>query len=926
MQQHEEGKELRSQVEEIQGHQHLPATSARSIHNSGLFRSTSVEEEDEEGGKKFQESNYVDTTAQSTSAQQQKKIDDDLPTHKVLFVGRGATSETRKERDKRKEEQINVALHDSSSTKLAFANEELTSANNNNKEISFRGNSSDTSMLSDNNAHERHHAEQEFVIDNSNMNESNEDQQDKARIPSPLCLQANEEIREMEKHPQLQHTTNDTVSDPQDQQMVIAAQSSGSFPMNSGRLANPAAENLAIQQRFVGQQQLGSNVSSGRNKQLCQQNDEEGGSGSFSEKHKVDFSVHISADLVGDTAPVTEEEIRAKIFRESAQAEIVQPEVPKQAEPSNLNNFARKHWSILTLICLAIVGAIVVVAVFVLGSDDGDDTLPESIPRDVFITTPPSLTPTFQLSTSRPTLQPWTYEMQIRYEFFNELVWPISGNALDLPDSPQSQAFQWLILEDDCVLFAINSTDSVFLKERYVLAVLYFATNGPQWSADRGFLSKEHHCSWGIQSQYGYEGVGCRNGFVSDLVLSNNNLEGMLPPELSSLTALTYLDFFLNRLYGTIPRTLAQLPLLSDIAFDFNDLSGTLPSIFFEMKSLRQLWLDDNVLTGRLPENIGSATALTSLTMVNNLLTGSIPAGLSTLKRLLDLSLSENLFVGQWPSFAESHALIQLQLGGSQLSGSIPTTIGNCKNLEFIHFYDMSLNSSVPTEMTALPKLVLVQITNADLSGTIPIFVSTNMEYILFQRNRLRGGLDDFLTQATTSLLGFNLEDNLLGGSIPKAIGNYTSLNNIILSGNDLTGTIGTEVGLLTTLDYLDVAGNKLTGTIPTELGQLSAVRDLYMSDNHLEGQLPSELGNMSSLQAFTVFTNSLTGTISTSIAEMKTLNYLQVYNNSFNGSLSAFCNRTETVDIAADCSELSCDCCAICCNQQGVCKPNAFI
>jgi Leucine-rich repeat (LRR) protein len=178
-------------------------------------------------------------------------------------------------------------------------------------------------------------------------------------------------------------------------------------------------------------------------------------------------------------------------------------------------------------------------------------------------------------------------------------------------------------------------------------------------------------------------------------------------------------------------------------------------------------------------------------------------------------------------------------LGNSQFSGTVPTIIGKCKNL------DVSLSGIVPTEMIAWPTLAgVVEITNAGLSGAVPIFAFNNMDYISLSKNRLSERLEGVFAQTPTSLFAFSFERNLLEGQIPDTIiGNYTLLTGIFLSNNYITGTIP-ELGRLAALKFLRLSGNQ-----PTALGQLSAVIELYISEKHLEGPLPGELGRMSALQ-----------------------------------------------------------------------------
>ena len=75
--------------------------------------------------------------------------------------------------------------------------------------------------------------------------------------------------------------------------------------------------------------------------------------------------------------------------------------------------------------------------------------------------------------------------------------------GLDDVENPVYLAFTW-IAEDDPLFLC---PDDINLLQRYVLALLYFATNGDNWSKCRrdglapcnagNFLSGVHECMWG---------------------------------------------------------------------------------------------------------------------------------------------------------------------------------------------------------------------------------------------------------------------------------------------------------------------------------------------------------------------------------------------------------------------------------------------
>eukprot|EP00593_Proboscia_inermis_P010193 CAMPEP_0171301876 /NCGR_PEP_ID=MMETSP0816-20121228/11125_1 /TAXON_ID=420281 /ORGANISM="Proboscia inermis, Strain CCAP1064/1" /LENGTH=87 /DNA_ID=CAMNT_0011779807 /DNA_START=10 /DNA_END=269 /DNA_ORIENTATION=+ len=79
----------------------------------------------------------------------------------------------------------------------------------------------------------------------------------------------------------------------------------------------------------------------------------------------------------------------------------------------------------------------------------------------------------------------------------------------------------------------------------------------------------------------------------------------------------------------------------------------------------------------------------------------------------------------------------------------------------------------------------------------------------------------------------FLAKNDFDAGSIPRSLGNLTSLEELSLKDTQLTGTIPTDVfstRTMTNLTLLDLDSNSLTGTIPTELASLEQLRFLLLN------------------------------------------------------------------------------------------------
>lgn len=361
--------------------------------------------------------------------------------------------------------------------------------------------------------------------------------------------------------------------------------------------------------------------------------------------------------------------------------------------------------------------------------------------------------------------------------------------------SPHYRALQWLST-DNITLSGDRPTTTIL--ERYVLALLYFGTDGPNWTRqDLNFLTESSVCEWNNKippDRLGGLGIYCdiSASSVRQVVLYGIGLAGTIPWELSLVSDLQGLSIGTNSLTGSIPVELASLQKLDFFHVALNQLSGTIPTEFGRLTLLTDFHISSNFLSGTLPSEIGLWKNLIDVRMHNNTLSGSIPSEL-----------------GQWT------ALTFLSLGYNSFTGILPTQLAHISGLQSIHLYTNQLTGNIPTE---------------------------------FGR--------------WTNLKELYLHENLLTGSLPIELGLLTALEVLNVHSNKLSGTVPTELGLLTSTTTLSLSMNLLTGTLPTELGQMTSVLIFYIDNTMLQGTLPTELAAMKSVQDFWVNQNALTGTL----------------------------------------------------------------
>ncbi|KAK2458096.1 receptor protein EIX2 [Trifolium repens] len=91
--------------------------------------------------------------------------------------------------------------------------------------------------------------------------------------------------------------------------------------------------------------------------------------------------------------------------------------------------------------------------------------------------------------------------------------------------------------------------------------------------------------------------------FVVTMDLSQNNLIGFIPNEITWLTGLHSLNLSKNQLKGEIPQMIGDMKSLESLDMSQNQLSGTIPKTMSALTSLSHLNMSHNNLTGPIPKD-----------------------------------------------------------------------------------------------------------------------------------------------------------------------------------------------------------------------------------------------------------------------------------------------------------------------------------
>ncbi|XWS28701.1 hypothetical protein CRYUN_Cryun25bG0094000 [Craigia yunnanensis] len=261
--------------------------------------------------------------------------------------------------------------------------------------------------------------------------------------------------------------------------------------------------------------------------------------------------------------------------------------------------------------------------------------------------------------------------------------------------------------------------------------------------------------------------------YLDTLSLFENQFGGMLPNSLTNLSMMiTVIHLGGNRLTGTIPSGIANLVNLISLGLEINQLTGPIPHAIVKLKNLQLLSLGENKLSGRTPTSLGNLTRLITLSLEYNKLEGSIPSGLVNCQNMMELLLGGNRLTGVVPRSIFSIITLStyLDLSNNLLRGSLPSEVGNLKN-----------------------------VVDLDISG-----------------NRFSGQIPSALG-GCTSLENLNLGNNNFYGSIPDSLSSLRSISQLDLSHNNFSGQIPEYLEKLSFLTYLNLSYNHFEGKVPTK-------------------------------------------------------------------------------------------------------------
>nr|XP_018686913.1 PREDICTED: receptor-like protein 12 [Musa acuminata subsp. malaccensis] len=380
---------------------------------------------------------------------------------------------------------------------------------------------------------------------------------------------------------------------------------------------------------------------------------------------------------------------------------------------------------------------------------------------------------------------------------------------------------------------------------------------------------------------------------------------------------------------------------LESLDLSQNKISGQIPETIENLQNIRSLYLYDNFIIGQIPETFNRLYNLQFLDVSRNHLTRLVAETLNGLCNLSFIDLSHNHIGGELSYLIDSllhceqRATLYLSISGNNLSGIVPSSMGQLSalqvldlssnllegniteahfskltNLEHLDISYNSLNVILPDDWFPPFNANLIIMSSCHLGTRFPVWIQTqtNLKYLSLSEVGLSGNLPTWFSDISTSLWYLNLSSNNLNGPLPTAPpGEVIDLSNnsfvgpiplsfangpylqiLSLSHNNINGSFFSFFCNLNSLRVLDLSNNNLSGTVskchksfPTSL------QSLHLNHNNLSGRFPSFLKHCEQLVTLDLGENNLFDEIPIWMGEnLLSLRVLSLKSNLFYGTI----------------------------------------
>ncbi|TXG48875.1 hypothetical protein EZV62_024750 [Acer yangbiense] len=204
---------------------------------------------------------------------------------------------------------------------------------------------------------------------------------------------------------------------------------------------------------------------------------------------------------------------------------------------------------------------------------------------------------------------------------------------------------------------------------------------------------------------------------LSVLLLGGNHLQGLIPHELCQFRDLSILDLSRNRLNGTIPSCFTNILTWVEQS---NDTDRILPEFNWDIP-VTDNFLDSYsfTLAFMLEDSYVESATYTEIEFVSKNRYESYKG--SILRYMLGIDLSSNELTGDIPTeIGNLQQIKAMNLSHNSLSGSIPESFSNLSNIESLDLSHNKLSGRIPPQLTQLNSLAIFNVSINNLSGPVP--------------------------------------------------------------------------------------------------------------------------------------------------------------------------------------------------------------
>lgn len=278
----------------------------------------------------------------------------------------------------------------------------------------------------------------------------------------------------------------------------------------------------------------------------------------------------------------------------------------------------------------------------------------------------------------------------------------------------------------------------------------------------------------------------------------------------------------------------------------------------------------------------------------NNNLTGIIPTEIGNLDALKYLDLGTNNISGTIPeSLYNLNTINSLNLQGNNITGTISENLGNLTSLNYLNLGQNDLSGEIPNIFTNFQILQTVELYSNQFVGNIPSSLSAlsiNCRLILSDNN-ITGEIPE--TLSSVDFQDFLVDRNELSGSIPDFFTNMPNLKSLNLGYNNFVGTVP-DFSTSEALELIDLSFNNLTGAYPSSFFTIPTMRSINFTGNNFDEFSITEttFDQLVNLRFFSsTNTYSLSGSLPSDFNENPLLSSFQVSGNNLEGEVPAYTN-----------------------------------